>query len=263
MRRMILSSGLLARLLMMTLAAALAAVILGATAFAQGNASQDQYAQEPTQSEPSSAPATDTLEPETTASSSPDVTKKSPTPETTASSSPDASQKSKSSATGTTPAQTSDTTAPTAPNASQECPWEPIPPGAYPGSPSGCPWWRGTPGGSSRVHPTRGQLPEGQCYDTQLGVIYSCSGKGQPQKPSQPGQLPPPPGLTPPQPPPPPVPWVCLGGILCNNKPIPGRSPEEVEQLNRQMEKELERFRATEDCGLALSLRIPIAGQAL
>jgi hypothetical protein len=50
---------------------------------------------------------------------------------------------------------------------------------------------------------------------------------------------------------------------LCDYKPIPGRSPEEVAKLNRQMEKELERFREAEDCSLALSLRIPVAGKVL
>jgi hypothetical protein len=176
-----LSSQFIGRLVIITLASALAAVILGATAFAQGDASQDQYTNEPTQSEPSTAPATDIPAPDTTASSSPDAAQKSSTPDTTASSPPDASQKSPSTATGTTPAQTSGTTTPTAPNASQECPWEPIPPGAYPGGPSGCPWWRGMPGGSK-------ELGNGQCYDTHLGVTYSCSGASQPQNPSQPGQ---------------------------------------------------------------------------
>jgi hypothetical protein len=190
MRRPRLSSQFIGRLVITTLAIALAAVILGATAFAQGNASQEQYTNEPTQSEPSTAPATDTPAPDSAASSSPDASQKSPPPETTASSSPDASQKS-STSDSTAPATETpapDTTLPSAPNASQNCPWEPIPPGAYPGGPSGCPWWRGVPGGSSRVHPTRGELPEGQCYDTQLGVIYSCSGASQSQNPSQPGQ---------------------------------------------------------------------------
>jgi hypothetical protein len=198
MRRPRLSSRFIGRLGITTLAIALAAVILGlgATAFAQGNASQNQYTNEPTQSEPSTAPATDT-----------------PGPDSTASASPDASQKSPSTATGTTPAQTSDTTAPTAPNTSQDCPWEPIPPGAYPGGPSGCPWWRGTPGGSSRVHPTRGELPEGQCYDTQLGVIYSCSGASQSKLSS---------GPTPPQPKLPPGPKFCVGGQSCDGVPNPG-----------------------------------------
>jgi hypothetical protein len=65
-------------------------------------------------------------------------------------------------------------TEPTAPAASQDCPWEPIPPGAVPGGPSGCPWWRGVPGGSSNEAPGFGKLPVGQCYDTHLGVVYSC-----------------------------------------------------------------------------------------
>jgi hypothetical protein len=210
MRRPRLSSQFIGQLVITTLAAALAAVLLlGATAFAQGNASQDQYTNEPMQSDPSTAPATDAPGPDSTAPASPDASQKPPTPDSTApATDPPTSEPTTAPATET-PAP--DATAPTAPNASQECPWEPIPPGAFPGGPSGCPWWRGTPGGSSRVHPTRGQLPEGQCYDTQLGVTYSCSGEGQLQKPGQPGQPHPPPG-----------PRYCLGGQSCDGVPNPG-----------------------------------------
>jgi cytoskeletal protein RodZ len=117
-----LSSGFIGRLVFMTVAATLAAVLLmGATAFAQGKASQDQYAKEPPQSESSSALATDAPGPDSTASASADAPQKSPTSDSTASASPDASQKPKSTATGTPPAQTSDTTAPIAPNTSQAC----------------------------------------------------------------------------------------------------------------------------------------------
>jgi hypothetical protein len=235
MRRTIFAPGFIGRLVVMMGSSALAMVILGATAFAQGDAAQDQYTNEPTQSEPSTAPATDTPAPDSAASSSPDASPKSPPPETTASSSPDASQKSSTSdstapatdpptsESTTAPATETpapDTTAPSAPNASQNCPWEPIPPGAYPGGPSGCPWWRGTPGGSSRVHPTRGQLPEGQCYDTQLGVTYSCSGASQP-KPSS--------GPTPPQSPP--GPKFCVGGQSCDGVPNPGPGGGNPNQL--------------------------------
>jgi hypothetical protein len=59
------------------------------------------------------------------------------------------------------------TTAPTTPDTSQDCPWEPIQPGEVQGGISGCPWWRDLPGGSE-------YLGDGQCYDTHIGVIYSC-----------------------------------------------------------------------------------------
>jgi CHAP domain len=196
MRRTVLYSGFIGRLVVMTVSASLAIVILSATAFAQGNASQDQYTNEPTQSDPSTAPATETPGPESTASASPDASKKSPTPDSTApATDPPTSEPTTAPATETpapdstapgteTPAP--DTTAPSAPNASQECPWEPIQPGEIQGF-SGCPWHRELPGGSQ-------DLGNGQCYDTHLGVTYSCSGESQTPNPGGPGGQTPNPG---------------------------------------------------------------------
>ena len=65
----------------MTVSTALAMVIVGATAFAQGDASQDQYTNEPTQSDPSTAPATDASRPDSTASSPQMRLQKSSTPD--------------------------------------------------------------------------------------------------------------------------------------------------------------------------------------
>jgi hypothetical protein len=255
---MIVASGFIGRLITLTFATALAATMLGATAFAQGNAAQDQYEQEPTQSEPSTAPATDTPGPDSAASASPDASQKSPTsdsttsaspdaseksstPDSTASSSPDESQKSPSTATGTTPTQTSDTTAPSAPNASQECPWEPIPPGAYPGGPSGCPWWRGVPGGSE-------SLGNGQCYDTLLGVIYSCSGEnhsGESQTPNSgdpgvPTSNPGDPGVQPPNPGDPGIQTPNPGHT--GGSTLDGGSPQEQGQQDQQKARSIRRI---------------------
>jgi murein DD-endopeptidase MepM/ murein hydrolase activator NlpD len=185
MRRTVLYSGFIGRLVVMTVSASLAIVILRATAFAQGNASQDQYTNEPTQSDPSTAPATETPGSDSSASASPDVSQKSPTPDSTAPATDSPTSESTTAPATDTPAP--DTTAPSAPNASQNCPWEPIPPGAYPGGPSGCPWWRELPGGSE-------SLGNGQCYDTHLGVTYSCSGESQTPNPGGPGGQTPNPG---------------------------------------------------------------------
>ena len=196
MRRTVLYSGFIGRLVVMTVSASLAIVILSATGFAQGNASQDQYTNESTQSDPSTAPATDAPGPDSTAPASPDASQKSPTPDSTApATDPPTSEPTTAPATETpapdstapgteTPAP--DSTAPSAPNASQECPWEPIQPGEIQGF-SGCPWHRELPGGSQ-------DLGNGQCYDTHLGVTYSCSGESQTPNPGGPGGQTPNPG---------------------------------------------------------------------
>jgi hypothetical protein len=196
MRRTVLYSGFIGRLVVMTVSASLAIVILSATAFAQGNASQDQYTNEPPQSDPSTAPATDAPGPDSTAPASPNASQKSPTPDSTApATDPPTSEPTTAPATETpapdstapgteTPAP--DSTAPSAPNASQECPWEPIQPGEIQGF-SGCPWHRELPDGSQ-------DLGNGQCYDTHLGVTYSCSGESQTPNPGGPGGQTPNPG---------------------------------------------------------------------
>jgi hypothetical protein len=151
---------------------------------AQQPAAQQQYEpQTAPLTAPSSTPPSDSSStPPSDSSSTPPSDSLSTTPET-----PTSEPSNQTPTAKTTP----DSTAPTAPEASQVCRWELIPPGAYPGGPSGCPWWRGVPGGSK-------DLGNGQCYYTQLGVSYSCSGESpgerQTSNPGDPGVPTPNPG---------------------------------------------------------------------